>query len=261
MALTAIPVGFVAGLFGIGGGLITVPFLYYIFGTLRIDQTYIMHLAVGTSFAIIIPTATVSVLTHQKFKAVDFSIVKNYGIFVVLGVIVGTIFAASLKTKSLVLFFSIIILFLGIYLLLLKEKEKNLMIEMKLSLKIILGFIVGFISAPMGIGGAVMNVPILKFFGYSINKAIGSAAAIGFLIALFGATGFLISGSYLKTNLPLSVGFLNIPAFLIFIPITTFMARIGARTVHRIDKNKISKFFGTFLLFIAAKFFYEYLKI
>jgi uncharacterized membrane protein YfcA len=261
MALTAVPVGFVAGLFGIGGGLITVPFLYYIFGKLGIDQAYLMHLAVGTSFAIIIPTSTVSVLTHHKFKAVDFDIVKSYGIFVVLGVIVGTIFAASLKTKSLVLFFSIVILFLGIYLLLLKEKEKNIIIKIKLHLKIILGFIVGFVSAPMGIGGAVMNVPILKFFGYSINKAIGSAAAVGFLIALFGAIGFLISGSYLKTNLPLSIGFLNIPAFLIFIPITTFMARIGAKTVHKIDKNKISKFFGIFLLLIATKFFYEYLKI
>ena len=152
MVLTAIPVGFVAGLFGIGGGLITVPFLYYIFGLLGIDPQYIMHLAVGTSFAIIIPTSTVSVFTHHKYKAVDFNIVRNYGIFVVLGVIVGTIFAASLKTKSLVLFFSIIILFLGVYLLLIKEKEKNLIIEMKLSLKIILGFIVGFISAPMGIG-------------------------------------------------------------------------------------------------------------
>ena len=113
----------------------------------------------------------------------------------------------------------------------------------------------------MGIGGAIMNVPILKFFGYSINKAIGSAAAIGFLIALFGVIGFVITGSYLKTNLPLSIGFLNIPAFLIFFPITTFMARIGARTVHKINKNRISKFFGIFLLFIASKFLYEYLKL
>ena len=261
MALTAVPVGFVAGLFGIGGGLITVPFLYYIFGSIGIDQHYVMHLAVGTSFAIIIPTSTVSVLTHHKFKAVDFNIVKSYGIYVVLGVIFGTIFAASLKTKSLVLFFSIIIFLLSFYLLLLKEKEKDVIIQIKLHLKIILGFLVGFISAPMGIGGAIMNVPILKFFGYSINKAIGSAAAIGFLIALFGAIGFLVSGSYLKTNLPLSIGFLNIPAFLIFIPITTFMARIGAKTVHRIDKNKISKFFGFFLLIIATKFLYEYFKI
>ena len=261
MALTAIPVGFVAGLFGIGGGLITVPFLYYIFGSLDIDQQYIMHLAVGTSFAIIIPTSIASVLTHHKFNAVDFKIVKNYGLFVVLGVIIGTIFAASLKTKSLILFFSIVILFLGIYLLLIKEKEKNIVTDMKLYLKVILGFIVGFISAPMGIGGAVMNVPILKFFGYSINKAIGSAAAIGFLIALFGSIGFLISGNLLKSNLPLSIGFLNVPAFLIFIPITTFMARIGARTVHSIDKNKISKFFGVFLLAVSIKFFYEYLKL
>ena len=260
MALTAIPVGFVAGLFGIGGGLITVPFLYYIFGSLGINQDYIMHLAIGTSFAIIIPTSTVSVFTHHKFKAVDFDIVKSYGAFVVFGVIFGTIFAASLKTKSLVLFFSIIILFLNIYLLLLNEKEKNIVIKIKLHLKIVLGFLVGFISAPMGIGGAVMNVPILKFFGYSITKAIGSAAAIGFLISLFGTIGFLISGNYLKTDLPLSIGFLNIPAFLIFIPITTFMARIGAKTVHKIDKKIISKLLGIFLLLIAIKFFYEYLK-
>ena len=261
MVITAIPVGFVAGLFGIGGGLITVPFLYYIFNYLEIDPQYVMHLAVGTSFAIIIPTSIVSVLTHNKFKAVDFDVVKSYGIFVVLGVIIGTFFAATLKTKSLILFFSIIITFLGIYLLLIKERENNITVSIKLHLKIIFGFIVGFISAPMGIGGAIMNVPILKFFGYSINKAIGSAAAIGFLIALFGAAGFLITGSYLKTNLPLSIGFLNIPAFLIFIPITTLMARIGARTVHSIDKNKISKLFGLFLLIVAAKFLFEYFKI
>tara|TARA_E500000331_G_scaffold227756_1_gene217975 strand:- start:1327 stop:2112 length:786 start_codon:yes stop_codon:yes gene_type:complete len=260
MAIIAIPVGFVAGLFGIGGGLITVPFLYYIFSLAGIDQQYLMHLAVGTSFAIIIPTSIVSVLTHHKFKAVDFNIVKSYGIYVILGVILGTIFAASLKTKSLILFFTIVIFFLSIYLLLIKEKEVNVITQIKLHLKISLGLIVGFISAPMGIGGAIMNVPILKFFGYSINRAIGSAAAIGFLIALFGACGFLLTGSYLKTNLPLSIGFLNIPAFLIFIPITTFMARIGARTVHKIDKNKITKFFGVFLLLISVKLFLEYLK-
>ena len=145
MALTAIPVGFAAGLFGIGGGLITVPFLFYIFGTLDLDQSYIMHLAVGTSFAIIIPTSIVSVMTHYKYKAVDFHIVKNYGIFVVIGVIFGTIFAATLMTKTLVLFFTLVIFFLGLYLLILKEKETNVSIKIKLQFKILLGFIVGFI--------------------------------------------------------------------------------------------------------------------
>ena len=109
MIVTAIPAGFAAGLFGIGGGLISVPFLYYVFSSFGVDQAYIMHLAVGTSFSIIIPTSIVSVATHNKFKAVDFNIVKSYGVFVISGVIVGTIFAASLKSKSLVLFFSIII--------------------------------------------------------------------------------------------------------------------------------------------------------
>ena len=123
------------------------------------------------------------------------------------------------------------------------------------------GIISGFISAPMGIGGAVMNVPILKFFGYPINKAIGSAAAIGFVIALFGAVGFLISGSYLNVNLPLSIGFLNIPVFLIFFPITAFMARIGAKTSHRLDKRKLTKYFGIFLVFVGSRFLFEYFSL
>ena len=83
MILTAVPVGFVAGLFGIGGGLITVPVLYYVFGYFGVDQEYIMHLAVGTSFAIIIPTSIVSVLTHKKHKSVDINIIKKYGFFVI----------------------------------------------------------------------------------------------------------------------------------------------------------------------------------
>ena len=261
MVLTAIPVGFVAGLFGIGGGLITVPFLFYIFGSLEFDQSYIMHLAVGTSFAIIVPTSIASVLTHHKFNAVDVNIVKSYGMHVIIGVIFGAIFAASLDTKSLILFFTTVIYLLAIYLLFIKEKETQINLKISFLTKMIFGFAVGFISAPMGIGGAIMNVPILKFFGYSINRAIGSAAAIGFFIAFFGAIGFLILGSLLKANLPLSIGFINIPAFLIFIPITTIMAKVGASTVHKIEKKKISKLFGIFLVIVASKFLYDYFQL
>ena len=261
MILTAFPAGFAAGLFGIGGGLITVPILFYIFTSSGIESSYLMHLAVGTSFAIIIPTSTVSVMTHHQHKAVDFSIVKGYGIFVITGVILGTIFAANLKTKPLILFFSVVVYLLAFYLLFLKEKEKDIKINMGLPSKIVSGLITGFISAPMGIGGAVMNVPILKFFGYPINKAIGSAAAIGFIIAIFGAIGFLATGSFLKANLPLSIGFINIPAFLIFIPITTYMARIGASTTHKLDKSKLQRLFGIFLYIVGTVFIYRYLSI
>ena len=261
MIVTAIPAGFAAGFFGIGGGLITVPILFYIFSTSGIEAAYLMHLAVGTSFGIIIPTSIVSVLTHHQHKAVDFNVVKGFGIFVGIGVIMGTIFAASLKTKTLILFFTIVVFILACYLLFLKEKESKIEINISIFSKALFGILSGFISAPMGIGGAVMNVPILKFFGYPINKAIGSAAAIGFIIAFFGAFGFLISGYSLRTNLPLSIGFFNIPAFLIFFPITAFMARIGAKASHKIDRAKMTRYFGLFLLLIGTRFLYEYFKL
>ncbi len=261
MLLTAIPAGFFAGLFGIGGGLITVPFLFFIFETLNIEKQYLMHLAVGTSFSIIIPTSIVSVLTHKKHKSVDANIIKNYGSFVIAGVLIGTVFAAFMKTKSLLIFFSIVVYFLGTYLLLLQEKVREVKKNFGFYPKIIFGFISGFISAPMGIGGAVMNVPILRYFGYPINIAIGSAAAVGFIIALFGAIGFLLSGSFMQANLPLSIGFINIPTFLIFVPVTTFMARVGANTAHKIHKTKLQKFFGIFLYIIGTIFLYRYLSI
>ena len=260
MSVTALFAGFFAGFFGIGGGIITVPCLFYIFGAVGIDKSFIMHLAVGTSLAIIVPTAMMSVFTHYKHKAVDFGVVKTYGIFVVIGVVIGTFFAASMNTKSLVLFFSVIMYLLALNLIFLKDKTK---IKLKFTLlqRTVLGFIVGFVSSLMGIGGAIMNVPILKFVGYTINKAIGSAASIGFLIAVFGCLGFLISGIMIKTDIPLSTGFINIPAFLIFIPITIVMAKVGATTVHKMKKEIIAKLFGLFLIIIASRFLYEYFNI
>ena len=260
MILTAFPVGFLAGLFGIGGGLITVPFLYFIFDSLDINQNYLMHLAVGTSFAIIIPTSIVSLLTHKKHGSVDFGVIKNYAIFVIIGVITGTTFAAAVDSQSLLLFFTIIVFLCGAYLLNIKDKTDQLKVNFNIMPRILFGFVSGFISSTMGIGGAIMNVPILRYFGYPINKAIGSAVAIGSVISLFGAIGFLITGSILKTNLPLSVGFINIPAFLIFIPITMFMARIGANTVHKVNKSKLQRFFGIFLYIVGTIFLYRYLS-
>jgi len=258
MAVSAVIVGFMAGLFGIGGGLIMVPVLFYLFSFAGIDQAFVMHLAIGTSFSVIIPTSIISTMTHMKFKAVDFNIVKTFGVFVVLGVILGTIFAVSLKTSSLILFFSIMTMLFAIYFLITKEKMNPLMRKVNLIYKVICGFLSGFLSAPMGIGGGVFNVPIFKMLGYPINVAIGSSAAIGFLISLIGAIGFAVSGSYLNIDVPFSLGFINIPTFLIFVPITAFMAKIGAKTVHKVDKGVLGKLFGIYLFIISCKLFYEY---
>ena len=124
MVSTALVAGFLAGFFGIGGGIITVPILYYIFQTLNFDNNFIMHLAIGTSFSIIVPTAVMSVFTHYKHGAVDFSVLRSYGLFVVIGVVVGTIISANLDTKSLVLFFSIALYFFAFNIFFIKEKTE-----------------------------------------------------------------------------------------------------------------------------------------
>jgi len=258
MAASAVIVGFMAGFFGIGGCLIMVPILFYLFNFAGIEKEFIMHLALGTSFSIIIPTSIISTKTHMKFKAVDFNIVKTFGVFVAIGVVFGTIFAVSLKTSSLVLFFSIMTMIFSLYFLTVKEKINPIPRKINLIYRVICGFLSGFLSAPMGIAGGVINTPILKMFGYPIKVAIGCSAAVGFIIALIGAVGFAISGNYLNINVPLSLGFVNIPTFLIFVPITMFMAKIGAKSVHKFDKSLIGKLLGIYLFVISCKLFYDY---
>ena len=258
MTASAVVTGFMAGFFGIGGGLIMVPILFYLFSFAGIEQTFVMHLALGTSFSIIIPTSIISTMTHMKFKAVDFNIVKTFGVFVAIGVVFGTVFAVSLKTSSLVLFFSIMTMLFSIYFLTTKEEINPKPRKINLIYRVICGFLSGFLSAPMGIAGGVINTPVLKMFGYPIKVAIGCSAAVGFIIALIGAVGFAASGSYLNINVPFSLGFINIPTFLIFVPITMFMAKIGAKTVHKFDKKLIGKLLGIYLLIISCKLFYEY---
>ena len=258
MIASAVVTGFMAGFFGIGGGLIMVPILFYIFNFAGIEQAFIMHLALGTSFSIIIPTSIISTMTHMKFKAVDFSIVKTFGAFVAIGVVCGTVFAVSLKTSSLVLFFSIMTMIFSIYFLTVKEKINPTPRKINLIYRVFCGFLSGFLSAPMGIAGGVINTPVLKMFGYPIKVAIGCSAAVGFVIALIGAIGFAVSGSYLNINAPFSLGFINIPTFLIFVPITMFMAKIGAKTVHKFDKMLIGKLFGIYLFIVSCKLFYDY---
>ena len=160
MTTSAVVVGFMAGFFGIGGGLIMVPILFYLFSFTGVEQAFVMHMAIGTSFSIIIPNSIISTITHMKFKAVDFSIVKTFGVFVVIGVVFGTIFAVSLKTSSLILFFSIMTLIFAIYFLIEKEKINPAPGKINLIYRVICGFFSGFLSAPMGIGGGVFNTPI-----------------------------------------------------------------------------------------------------
>ncbi|MDB2500239.1 sulfite exporter TauE/SafE family protein [Candidatus Pelagibacter sp.] len=262
LGLAAAVAGFMAGLLGVGGGIIMVPALYYAFTVLDFELVTRMHLSVGTSLAIIIPTSIISTKTHMEYDAVDFKMVKSFGVFILLGVIAGTFLAVNLKTPSLVLFFSIFAFMVGLFFIFLREKLVNNPKKISNSVKNISGTIIGFISVPLGIGGGSLMVPFMRTFGYDIRKSIGTAAAVGFLIAVSGTITMITGGKIIdNVNTPYSFGYINLLGFLVFVPVTMLMARLGAKAVYKIDKKLLSKIFGAFLLMVSIRSFVEYLSI
>jgi len=251
-----------AGLLGVGGGIIMVPALYYAFTVLDFELATRMHLAVGTSLAIIIPTSIISTKTHMEYDAVDFKMVKSFGLFILIGVVMGTFLAVNLKTPTLVLFFSIFAFMVGLFFIFLREKLVENPKTISDIVKNISGIVIGFISVPLGIGGGSLMVPFMRTFGYDIRKSIGTAAAVGFLISLSGTITMIMGGKIIDNiNTPFSVGYINLLGFAVFVPVTMIMARFGAKAVYKIDKKLLSKIFGTFLLIVSVRSFVEYLNI
>ena len=262
LAVAAAGAGFMAGLLGVGGGIVMVPALYYAFTVLDFDIVTRMHLSVGTSLAIIIPTSIISTMTHKEYDAVDFKMVRSFGVFILAGVIGGTFLAVNLKTPALVLFFSIFALMVGLFFIFLREKLVDNPKQISAIVKNISGVIIGFISVPLGIGGGSLMVPFMRTFGYDIRKSIGTAAAVGFLIAVTGTITMITGGKIIdNVNTPYSVGYINLLGFTVFVPVTMVMARIGAKVVHKIDKKLLSKIFGIFLILVSIRSFIEYLSI
>ena len=262
LAAAAAVAGFMAGLLGVGGGIIMVPALYYAFTVLDFDIATRMHLSVGTSLAIIIPTSIISTKTHMEYDAVDFRMVRSFGIFILLGVIAGTFLAVSLKTPALVLFFSIFAFTVGLFFIFVRERLMDNPKKISDLVKNISGVIIGFISIPLGIGGGSLMVTFMRTFGYDIRKSIGTAAAVGFLIALSGTITMITGGKIIDNiNTPFSIGYINLLGFIVFVPVTMIMARIGAKAVYKIDKKLLSKIFGIFLILVSIRSFFEYLSI
>ena len=262
LSIAASVAGFMAGLLGVGGGIIIVPALYYAFTVLDFDIATRMHLSVGTSLAIIIPTSIISTKTHMEYDAVDFKLIKSFGIFILFGVIGGTFLAVNLKTPAFVLFFSIMAFIVGLFFIFFREQLLKNPKMISDSAKNISGVIIGFISVLLGIGGGSLMVPFMRTFGYDIRRSIGTAAGVGFLIAVFGTITMITGGRIVDNiNTPYSFGYVNLLGFLVFVPVTMLMARIGAKAVYKIDKNILSKIFGIFLIIVSIRSFFEYLSI
>ena len=246
--------GFAAGLFGVGGGLIIVPVLFYIFSTQGYDQQHLMHMAVATSLAIIVFTSISSTLAHHKKHAVLWPLVLLLSPGIITGSWFGGIFASTLDTKVLTSVFAIFELLVAVNLLLQKPPEQHQTNINKIKAATG-GFIIGFISTIVGIAGGTMTVPFLHWFNISMHKAVATSAACGFPIALIGTLSYIYSGwGQQLTNTP-TLGYLQLFALAIIAPCSFIFAPLGAKLAHSITEKKLRYSFSFCLVLLSATMF------
>jgi uncharacterized membrane protein YfcA len=244
--------GILAGMLGVGGGIVLVPVLHFIFDRFGISPDISMHMAVGTSLATIVPTSIVSARSHHGRGAVDYGLLKSFAPFIIFGVAVGSLLADSLRGQVLSLIFGTVALLVAIRLAVVR-RETVAESRDGTAVKVISGFLIGSISSLMGIGGGTFSVPVLSKLGYGIHRAVGTSAAIGFLIALPGAAGFMITG-WSQPGLPAySLGYVNMMAVLCVIPATMLATPLGVSIAHRMDDDKLRITFALILGLMAIR--------
>ena len=253
---TGVIAGLLAGLLGVGGGIVIVPVLYHVFTLLGIDETLKMHIAVGTSLATIVPTSIASSIAHYKKGNIDKNLVSQLIPGVLVGVIVGTYSSGLISSGALTIIFAVIALMVSGNMIL---GSKSFQISDRLPSgpgTTLIATCIGSLSAMMGIGGGTLSVPILNAFKVPMHKAVGTGAALGILISIPGSAGFIYNGLGAENLPPLSIGYLNLIGFALITPTTMKMAPIGAEIGHKIDQNLLKKLFAVFLGLTSLKMFY-----
>ena len=246
--------GILAGLLGVGGGIVVVPLLYYVLNYLNYDQSIIMHVAVGSSLLIIVPTSIRSAIQHRKRGSFDQNIFKKWIPPLFLGTIIGAFLAVYATFEVLTIIFASIATLVAIEMFLNRKTKKSKILPTKILFQISPIFI-GLVSVMMGIGGGSLSVPIMNYSGIEMRKAVGTSAAFGTVIAIPGSIGFIIGGLGQTLLPPLSIGYVNLIAFGLIVPATLLTVPIGVNLAHRISQNKLRKLFGLFLGVTAIKMF------
>jgi uncharacterized membrane protein YfcA len=254
LAVAGAATGVLAGIFGVGGGAISVPILFFAFGLIGVEEAVAMPLAVGTSLAIIIPTSIKSARGHYAKGAVDMAVVRAWALPVLLGVSLGAVMARFAAPWVFQLVFVVVAMTNAIKLLFGKSGWKvadNLPTGFALR---VYGALVGLFSALMGIGGGAISNLIMTLHGRPIHQAVATSAAVGVLISIPGAIGYILAG-WGKAGLPIgSLGFVSLLGFVLIVPTTLLTTGIGVRMAHSLSRRNLEKAFGVFLLLVSIRF-------
>lgn len=252
--------GLIAGLLGVGGGIVLVPALDLALSGAGIDRAVSLHIAVATSMATIIPTAISSSRSHEKRGAVDHAIVRRWTLPIVVGALLGSLAAAHVDSHVLAAVFGGVCLLAALKMLLPLD---NVVLRPSLPGGVagaLIPALIGGISAMMGIGGGTMSVPTMTLCGEPVHKAVGTAALMGLWIAIPATAGYLFARPPAGDVLPpLTLGYVSLLGFALVAPITWWVAPLGAKLAHTLDRRKLSAAFGVFLGIVAVRMLYRVL--
>ena len=247
--------GTLAGLLGVGGGIVIVPVLFWLAdsGLLNVPSERAMHFAVATSLATIIPTSIASSRAHLKKGTVDLELFKSWGPFVFLGALAGGSIAVRINAALLTSVFGVIALIVAVNMLNARPRSFAAAPPVGWLGRSFLAAPIGAFSAMMGIGGGTLSVPVLTLCSVPAHRAVGTAALFGLVIAIPGVVGFALAGPFAAPLLPGSVGYINLPAALLISCTSVFFAQFGARIAHRMNARTLRLAFAFFLAVSALK--------
>lgn len=251
--------GFLAGLLGVGGGIVMVPGLLFIFQGLGLDSESLIHVCVGTSLALIIPNGLMSSWSHWKKDAVDFPLVKSIGAGILVGVVIGTVMADMLAGATLQMIFASAIVVLALIMVVNPARFKLLKAMPSNPWPSAVGVFNGAISTLIGIGGGTLNVPFMSLCNVPIHRAIGTAAALGVVIAVPATLGFVIIGLGEPGRPPFSIGYVNALAWVFILPSSLMSVKLGVWTAHKASVSMMRFIFAASMVIVAVKLWVDIL--
>lgn len=249
--------GFLSGLLGVGGGILFVPALFFALSAVGFDQTHAMHVAIGTSLAIVFATGSTSAIAHFRRGSVDMDRVRAWGPFIVGGVVAGAFLAALVDGEFLKGVFACITFAIAVYMAVGRDKPAGETAR-QIALNIQKGICVaiGIVASMIGIGGAIMTIPLMSYLGMPIQRAIGTGSALGILISLPGGVSYALAGlAHLPELPPYSLGYISLPALLFIIPTSILMAPVGVNAGHTLPKALLRRIFAVVLMIVSIRMF------
>ncbi len=250
--LLGIFAGFVAGLFGVGGGLTIVPLLLMLFTAQSFPLEHSMHLALGTSMATIVFTSISSMRAHHGHGAVRWDIVKSFAPGLVIGTLGGSFIAAWVPTRPLAMMFTAIVYYASIQMMLDFKPKPHRQLPGTPGMAVA-GTLIGIVSSLVAAGGGFLSIPFMVFCNVVIHQAVGTSAALGFPIAVAGTVGYILNGMKASGLPEFSLGYIYLPAFFGVVAMTMLVAPLGARMAHALPVKQLKRAFGGFLALLATK--------